>query len=135
MKSRQKSWRRFNDLIPEKGTSSLRENLKSMRNDNQIKNKHTLKKSNIPKDPVLGLMQLQVWARLDCAEEEFTKMFLVSELQWLLWAFGNNVKTDKKKKNLTYTQVKRYSKVYEKINRCIRLGERFTCLPRCQNGS
>jgi hypothetical protein len=100
MRSRQKSWRRFNDLIPEKGTSSLRENLKSMRSDNQIKNKHTLKKSNIPKDPILGLMQLQVWARLDCAEEEFTNMFLVSELQWLLWAFGNNVKTDKKKKNL-----------------------------------
>ncbi|PKY48540.1 hypothetical protein RhiirA4_464170 [Rhizophagus irregularis] len=35
MKSRQKSWRRFNDLIPEKGTSSLRENLKAMRNDTQ----------------------------------------------------------------------------------------------------
>ncbi|PKK58112.1 hypothetical protein RhiirC2_857935 [Rhizophagus irregularis] len=100
MKSRQKSWRRFNDLIPEKGTSSLRENLKSMRNDNQIKTKYTLKKTSIPKDPVLGLKQLQVWARLNGAEEEFTKIFLVSELQWLLWAFGNNVKTDKKKKNL-----------------------------------
>ncbi|EXX53342.1 hypothetical protein RirG_244850 [Rhizophagus irregularis DAOM 197198w] len=35
MKSRQKSWQRFNDLIPEKGTSSLKENLKSMRNDTQ----------------------------------------------------------------------------------------------------
>ncbi|PKY34215.1 hypothetical protein RhiirB3_453714 [Rhizophagus irregularis] len=81
MKSRQKSWRRFNDLIPEKGTSSLRENLKSMRNNNQIKNKHTLKKTSIPKDPVLGLKQLQVWARLNGAEEEFTKIFLVSELQ------------------------------------------------------
>ena len=31
------------------------------------------------------------------AEEEFLKMFLVSELQWLLWAFGNNVKNKKKK--------------------------------------
>ncbi|POG59194.1 hypothetical protein GLOIN_2v1627945, partial [Rhizophagus irregularis DAOM 181602=DAOM 197198] len=35
MKSRQKSWRKFNDLIPEKGTSSLRENLKAMRNDTE----------------------------------------------------------------------------------------------------
>jgi hypothetical protein len=98
IKSRQKSWQRFNDLIPEKDTSSLWENLKSMRNDNQVKNKHTLKKINIPKDPVLGLRQLQVWAQLDCAEEEFTKMFLVSELQWLLWAFGSNIKIDKKKR-------------------------------------
>ncbi|UZO21498.1 uncharacterized protein OCT59_013890 [Rhizophagus irregularis] len=48
-----------------------------MRNNNQIKNKHTLKKTSIPKDPVLGLKQLQVWARLNGAEEEFTKIFLV----------------------------------------------------------
>jgi hypothetical protein len=101
MKSRQKSWRRFNDLIPEKGTSSLRENLKSMRNDTQsLENKNTLmKKSNIPKDPLLGLAQLQIWAQLDNAEELFSKTFLVIELQWLLWAFGNNV-NDKKKKSL-----------------------------------
>ncbi len=102
MKSRQKSWRRFNDLIPEKGSSSLRENLKAMRNDIQnsskTENKHTLmKKSNIPKDPILALIQLQIWAKLDGAEEEFSKMFLVIELQWLLWAFGDNVKNKKKK--------------------------------------
>ncbi|RIA91991.1 hypothetical protein C1645_766053 [Glomus cerebriforme] len=101
MKSRQKSWRRFNDLIPEKGTSSLRENLKAMRNDTQnSENKYTsMKKSNIPKDPMLGLIQLQIWAQLDIAEELFSKMFLVSELQWLLWAFGDNV-NNKRKKNL-----------------------------------
>ena len=90
MKSRQKSWRRFNDLIPEKGTSSLRENLKAMRNDIQNskpENKHTsMKKSNIPKDPILALIQLRIWAKLDGAEEEFSKTFLVSELQWLLWS-------------------------------------------------
>jgi hypothetical protein len=34
---------------------------------------------------------------LDGAEEEFSKIFLVSELQWLLWAFGDNVKNKKKK--------------------------------------
>ena len=99
MKSRQRSWRRFNDLIPEKGTSSLRENLKSMRNDTQsLENKNTLmKKSNIPKDPLLGLAQLQIWAQLDNAEELFSKTFLVIELQWLLWAFGNNVNNKRKK--------------------------------------
>jgi len=36
---------------------------------------------------------------LDNAEELFSKMFLVIELQWLLWAFGNNV-NDKRKKSL-----------------------------------
>jgi hypothetical protein len=101
MKSRQKSWRRFNDLIPEKGTSSLRENLKAMRNDIQnSENKNVLmKKSNIPKDPLLGLAQLQIWAQLNNAEELFSKVFLVKELQWLIWAFGDNV-NNKRKKNL-----------------------------------
>lgn len=101
MKSRQKSWRRFNDLIPEKGTSSLRENLEAMRNDTQTsENKYTsIKKSNIPEDPMLGLIQLQIWVQLNTAEELFSKIFLVSELQWLLWAFGNNV-NNKRKKNL-----------------------------------
>ncbi|PKB93318.1 hypothetical protein RhiirA5_441666 [Rhizophagus irregularis] len=85
-------WRRFNDLILEKGTSSLRENLKAMRNDTQTsENKYTsMKKSNIPKDPMLGLIQLQIWAQLDTAEELFSKIFL---------AFGNNV-NNKRKKNL-----------------------------------
>jgi len=100
MKSRQKSWRKFNDLIPEKGTTSLRENLKAMRNDTQHSenNKPTLiKKSNIPKDPMLGLVQLQIWAQLHDAEELFSKLFLVSELQWLLWAFGENTNNKRKK--------------------------------------
>ena len=103
MKSRQKSWRKFNDLIPEKGTSSLRENLKAMRNDTQHSENNIstlMKKSNLPKDPMLGLVQLQIWAQLDGAEELFSKLFLVSELQWLLWAFGDNV-NNKRKKNLT----------------------------------
>jgi len=103
MKSRQKSWRKFNDLIPEKGTSSLRENLKAMRNDTQHSENNIptlMNKSNLPKDPMLGLVQLQIWAQLDGAEELFSKLFLVSELQWLLWAFGDNV-NNKRKKNLT----------------------------------
>ncbi|GBC31427.2 hypothetical protein GLOIN_2v1541965 [Rhizophagus irregularis DAOM 181602=DAOM 197198] len=50
----------FNDLIPEKGTSSLRENLKTLRKDTQTisrkENKPTLiKKENIPQNPLLGL--------------------------------------------------------------------------------
>ncbi|CAJ0844852.1 4465_t:CDS:2 [Entrophospora sp. SA101] len=62
MSSRQKSWRIFNELIPGKGTSSLCENLKAM------------KKA----------------AHLENAEKEFSKIFLVNELQWLLWAFKDN---------------------------------------------
>src|SRR5688572_18175619 len=33
MRSRQRTWRRFKDLIPEKGSSSLRENLKAKKAD------------------------------------------------------------------------------------------------------
>ncbi|PKK55376.1 hypothetical protein RhiirC2_802570 [Rhizophagus irregularis] len=73
-----------------------------MRNDTQnlkLKNTTPIKKSNIPKDPILGLTQLQIWAQLDIAEELFSKIFLVNELQWLLWAFGDNM-NNKRKKNL-----------------------------------
>ncbi|UZO29391.1 uncharacterized protein OCT59_022869 [Rhizophagus irregularis] len=97
MKSRQKSWRKFNDLIPEKGTSSLRENLKAMRNDTENNIPTLIKKSNLPKDPMLGLVQLQIWVQLDGAEGLFSKLFLVSELQWLLWAFGDNINNKRKK--------------------------------------
>ncbi|RHZ58754.1 hypothetical protein Glove_368g17 [Diversispora epigaea] len=46
MKSRQKSWRRFNEFIPEKGISSLRENLKAMKkNTKKIENYTSIKKS------------------------------------------------------------------------------------------
>ncbi|RHZ60331.1 hypothetical protein Glove_355g33 [Diversispora epigaea] len=103
MKSRQKSWRRFHNLTPEKGSASLRENLKSMYNDTQnltkIDKNKLIKKINLPKEPKLELIQLQIWAKLEGAEEEFSKMFLVSELQWLIWAFGDNAK-NKRKKNL-----------------------------------
>ena len=73
-----------------------------MRNNTQnLENKNTsMKKSNIPKDPLLGLVQLQIWAQLDGAAELFSKLFLVSELQWLLWAFGDNNNTRIKRKKL-----------------------------------
>ena len=72
-----------------------------MHNDTQnLENKHTsMKKSNIPKDPILGLTQLQIWVQLDNAEEIFSKIFYVNELQWLLWVFGDNV-NDKREKSL-----------------------------------
>lgn len=132
MKSRQKSWRKFNDLIPEKGTSSLRENLKAMRNDIQnssktskTKNTHTLmKKSNVPKDPILALVQLQIWAKLDGAEEEFSKMFLVSELQWLLWAFGDKARY-KKKKSLIFLILDHLKKETPFSNEAISKGQIF----------
>jgi len=65
-------------------------------------NKFTLiKKTSIPKDPLLGLVQLRIWAQLDGAEEAFLKMFQVTELQWLLRVFGDNVNAEiKRKKNL-----------------------------------
>ncbi|PKK61677.1 hypothetical protein RhiirC2_791452 [Rhizophagus irregularis] len=74
MKSRQKSWQKFNDLIPEKGTSSFRENLKAMCNDTENNIPTLIKKFNLLKDPMF-----------------------VSELQWLLWAFGDNMNNKRKK--------------------------------------
>ena len=63
MKSRQKSWRKFNDLIPEKGTLSFRENLKAICNDTQNSKNNIpstlMKRTNLPKDPMLGLVQLK----------------------------------------------------------------------------
>ncbi|RHZ88112.1 hypothetical protein Glove_26g52 [Diversispora epigaea] len=102
MRSRQKTWRKYNELIPEKGSSSLRENFKTMRNDiKKNENKSaSIKKSNIPKDPILGLNQLRIWTHLEDIEKEFSKIFLVSELQWLLWAFGDNSKNKRKKNSI-----------------------------------
>lgn len=104
MKSRQKTWRQYNGYIPEKGTASLRENLKVMRSNNQVPSKNEkgkisnqIKKSNLPTNLMLALIQLRVWVHLEDAENLFAKIFLVTDLLWLLWAFG--VKTPLKRKN------------------------------------
>jgi hypothetical protein len=93
-----------NGYIPEKGTASLRENLKVMRSNNQVPSKNEkgkisnqIKKSNLPTNPMLALIQLRVWVHLEDAENLFAKIFLVTDLLWLLWAFG--VKTPLKRKN------------------------------------
>ena len=105
MKSRQKTWRQHNGYIPEKGTASLRENLKIVHsnklnstNKEKSKNPNQIKKANLPTDPGLALTQLRLWAKLDDIETLFSKIFLVTELLWLLWAFG--VQTTNKRKNV-----------------------------------
>jgi hypothetical protein len=97
--------RQHNGYIPEKGTASLRENLKIVRlnkqnftNKEKGKNLNQIKKANLPTDPILALAQLQLWAKLDDAEALFSKIFLVTEFLWLLWAFG--VRTTNKRKNV-----------------------------------
>nr|CAG8602237.1 16007_t:CDS:2 [Entrophospora candida] len=104
MKSWQKTWRQHNGYIPEKGTASLRENLKVMRSNNQNlsnnekgKISNQIKKANLPTDPMLAIVQLRVWVHLEDVENQFAKNFLVTDLLWLLWAFG--VKTSQKRKN------------------------------------
>ncbi|CAB4460971.1 unnamed protein product [Rhizophagus irregularis] len=59
MKSRQKTWRDVNNYIPEKGTASLKESLKTMRSNNlTTENKKPLmKKANLPTDPAHVLEQ------------------------------------------------------------------------------
>lgn len=75
-----------------------------MRSNNQVPSKdekgkisNQIKKSNLPTNPMLALIQLRVWVHLEGAENLFAKMFLVTDLLWLLWAFG--VKTPLKRKN------------------------------------
>src|SRR5436190_5632356 len=102
MKSRQKTWRDINNYIPEKGTASLRENLKVMRSNNPTSSenkRHTvIKKTNLPSNPVNALEQLRIWAQLEEAEESFAKVFFVQELLWLIWAFGISTQCKRKQK-------------------------------------
>jgi hypothetical protein len=94
MKSRQKTWRSVNNYIPEKGTASLRENLKTMRSSqSSVENKKPslMKKTNLPSDPIRALEQLRVWAQLDGVKDLFSKIYSVSELLWCglgIWNFN-----------------------------------------------
>lgn len=45
-----------------------------------------MKKGNLPSNPTHALEQLRLWAQLEEAKDSFTKIFLVSELLWLIWA-------------------------------------------------
>ncbi|POG80139.1 hypothetical protein GLOIN_2v1803661 [Rhizophagus irregularis DAOM 181602=DAOM 197198] len=101
MRSHQKTWRDVNHYIPEKGTASLRESLKTMRSSHStIENKKSslMKKANLPTNPVHALEQLRVWAQLEKAEDSFAKMFSVSELLWIIWAFGHSTPYKRKQK-------------------------------------
>ncbi|CAB5360953.1 unnamed protein product [Rhizophagus irregularis] len=80
MRSHQKTWRDVNNYIPEKGTASLRESLKTMRSNNSpIENKKSsfMKKTNLPTNPAHALEQLRVWAQLEKAEDSFANIFSV----------------------------------------------------------
>jgi hypothetical protein len=106
MKSHQKTWRDINNYIPEKGTPSLRESLKVVHSNNttalnstsENKKPTIMKKANLPSNPIHALDQLRIWAQLEEAEESFTRMFLVSELLWLVWAFGVSTSYKRKQK-------------------------------------
>ncbi|POG58753.1 hypothetical protein GLOIN_2v1488349 [Rhizophagus irregularis DAOM 181602=DAOM 197198] len=101
MRSHQKTWREVNNYIPEKGTASLRENLKTMRSSystTENKKPSLMKKGNLPSNPIHALEQLRLWVQLEEAKDSFTKMFLVSELLWLIWAFGISMPYKKKQK-------------------------------------
>ncbi|PKC60837.1 hypothetical protein RhiirA1_467477 [Rhizophagus irregularis] len=88
-----------NDLFT-KGTASLRENLKTMRSSHSTtenKKPSLMKKANLPTNPAHALEQLRVWAQLGEVEDSFAKMFLVSELLWLIGAFGTSTPYKKNK--------------------------------------
>src|ERR1043166_404518 len=57
-----------------------------------------MKKANLPTNPAHVLKQLWVWTQLEEVEDSFAKMFLVSELLWLIRAFGTSTLYKKKQK-------------------------------------
>ncbi|CAG8734769.1 11826_t:CDS:1, partial [Acaulospora morrowiae] len=79
--------------IPEKGFSSLRENVKAMnvdqknitkkKNESKIK----IKKGILPDDLGLALDQLKVWAHDNGIKETFEKVFTLVELKALIQTF------------------------------------------------
>lgn len=110
MRSRQRSWRRFMEYIPEKGSSSLRENVKAMNadlkknateEDKPKKKCVTFKKGMLPEDLDLALCQLKIWARDNGAKSAFEKAFTLPDLKTLIQAFQNEpVKIKGKKKSV-----------------------------------
>ncbi|CAG8813175.1 8263_t:CDS:2, partial [Racocetra persica] len=110
MRSRQRSWRQFKEYIPKKGSSSLRENVKTMNSDlkndatkeNKLKIKSIIfKKEMLPEDLDLALCQLKIWARDNKAKSTFEKAFTLSDLKILVQAFQNEpVKMKGKKKSV-----------------------------------
>ncbi|CAG8780053.1 21125_t:CDS:2, partial [Racocetra persica] len=89
MQSRQWSWRRFKEYIPEKGSSCLRENVKTMGKEMLLENLE------------LALGQLKIWARDNGAKSVFEKAFTLSDLTILVQAFQNKpLKIKEKKKSV-----------------------------------
>ncbi|CAG8809440.1 46357_t:CDS:1, partial [Gigaspora margarita] len=87
--------RHFKEYVPEKGSSSLRENVKAMNADlknitkkNNPKTKSfVFKKDMLLEDLSLALAQLKIWAHGDGAKNAFEKAFTLSELKILVQAF------------------------------------------------
>jgi hypothetical protein len=106
MKSRQRSWRGYMDFVPEKGTPSLRENLKAMKADMKTtediakEKKARFKKDMLPDDLLLALDQLRLWSKVKDAQAAFEEAFTVNDLKSLVQAFcvdGKKAKGKKKK--------------------------------------
>ena len=77
----------------------MRSNQSSASNSTTENKKHTIiQKTNLPSKPIHALEQLRIWAQFENAEESFTRIFLVSELLWLIWAFGISTQYKRKQK-------------------------------------
>ncbi|CAG8694755.1 17176_t:CDS:1, partial [Dentiscutata erythropus] len=87
------SWCQFKEYIPEKGLSSLRENVKAINTDLKSNAKKDgiqkikiviFKKEMLPKDLHLVLGQLRIWAQDNGAKSAFEKAFSLSNLKILV---------------------------------------------------
>ncbi|CAG8799034.1 19342_t:CDS:2 [Gigaspora margarita] len=83
------------EYVPEKGSSSLRENVKAINADlknitkknNPKAKSFVFKKDMLPEDPSLALAQLKIWVHGDGAKNAFEKAFTLSELKILVQVF------------------------------------------------
>ncbi|CAG8812707.1 1355_t:CDS:1, partial [Gigaspora margarita] len=82
--------------IPEKGSSSLQENIKAMNADLKNNTKKdakpktklvTFKKKMLPENLDLALGQLKIWAQNNGAKSAFKKAFTLFDLKILIQAF------------------------------------------------
>ncbi|CAG8663837.1 35555_t:CDS:2 [Gigaspora margarita] len=96
----------FKKYVPEKGSSSLQENVKAINTDlknitkkNNSKTKFfTFKKDMLLEDPSFTLSQLKIWAHGDRTKSAFEKAFMLSELKILVQVFQTQPEIKGKKK-------------------------------------
>ncbi|RIA89858.1 hypothetical protein C1645_824183 [Glomus cerebriforme] len=71
-----------------------KKNKENKENENDLTQKYNFANQQLLTCKIELKDDLRIWAQLNGAEEAFLKMFQVTELQWLLKAFGDNINAE-----------------------------------------